>query len=167
MVTKGVREPESSPRQSGCPGECHPCLADPDPLGRQDTLLTSNRLTAGLKTGSGEAPEVSECHEASQYVPPVPLSLVRHVLALQSPADGKNRSTLGGGVSSVASRPVSLHMPFFLPSQPRQIRRLKITLKSQSSSPQLTRGEGGPRQYIPTMILDPVSPQPGKSHIAL
>lgn len=27
--------------------------------------------------------------EASQYFPPVPLSLVRHALALQSPADGK------------------------------------------------------------------------------
>lgn len=163
MVTKGVREPESSPRQSGCPGGCHPCLADPDPLGHQDTQQADSRTEDRQR----EAPEVSECHEASQYVPPVPLSLVHHALALQSPADGKNRSTLGGGVSSVSSGPVSLHMPFFLPSQPRQIRRLKITLKSQSSSPQLTRGEGGPRQYIPTKILDPVSPQPGKSHITL
>lgn len=77
---------------------------------------------------------------------------------------GKTDPLLAVGVSSVSSRPVSLHVPFFLPSQPRQIRRLKITLKSQSSSPQLTRGEGGPRQCVPTVILDP---QPGKSHITL
>lgn len=50
-------------------------------------------------------------------------------------------------------------MPFFLPSGPRQIQCLKITLNSESSSPQLTHREGGLWRCVPTMILDPVKPQ--------
>lgn len=99
--------------------------------------------------------------EVLQCLPQVLLSPAQHALTLPSPADGKTDPFLAMG-SHLSHQGLFLFTcpsPSLPPLPARQIQCLKITLNSESSSPQLTHGEGGLGQCVPTTVLDPVKPQ--------